>query len=87
MDCKEIGPWCGRIHRSLTFSHKADQGLFVNRGIAEFFIDSRRIEGKKRRNPFGLRGFLTRHSPLVAEKDGIFDFSNSPLSALRKILS
>jgi hypothetical protein len=52
--------------------------LFENRGIAGFFADSRRMQGKKRRNPFGFRGFLTRHSPLFVEKDSISDFSNSP---------
>ena len=52
--------------------------MFENRGIAGFFADSRRIQGKKHRNPFGFRGFLTLDSPLFVEKDGISDFSNSP---------
>ncbi|WP_290881076.1 hypothetical protein [Anaerotruncus sp.] len=60
-------------------SLKADcLGLFENRGITGFFIDSQRMQGKKRRNPFGFRGFLTQHPPLFAEKDSHFDFSNSP---------
>ncbi|WP_303790918.1 hypothetical protein [Anaerotruncus colihominis] len=52
--------------------------MFENREIAEFFASGRRTQGKKRRNPSGFRGFSTRRSPLFVEKDGYFDFSNSP---------
>jgi hypothetical protein len=52
--------------------------LFENRGIAGFFAGSRKMQGKNRRNPFGFQGFLTQHPPLFVEKDGNFDFSNSP---------
>jgi hypothetical protein len=56
----------------------AAPGLFDNKGIAGFFADRRRMQGKRCRHSFGFPGFLRQHSPLFVEKGGDFDFSSSP---------
>ncbi|WP_303900500.1 hypothetical protein [Anaerotruncus colihominis] len=41
--------------------------MFENRRIAGLFANSLRMQGKKCRDPFGFRDFLTQHPPLFLD--------------------